>query len=73
MRSMSDSVTFDRVVDPEGWEAYRGQWVAIRDHKIVAAAEKLGDLYADERVRPGDEVWKVPEAGFHFYPVIAAA
>jgi hypothetical protein len=72
MREMGD-VTIDHVVDPEGWEAYRGQWVAIRDHKIVAAAEKLGDLYADERVKPGDGVWKVPEAGLHFYSGSASA
>ncbi len=72
MASMTN-ITIDYDVDPEGWEDYRGQWVAIRDHKIVAAATDLGVLYADERVKPGDGVWKVPEAGFHFYPVIAAA
>ena len=59
MRSMTD-VTIDHVVYPEDWETYRGQWVAIRDHEIVAAAEDLGDLYADERVKPGDGVWRVP-------------
>ena len=74
MGSMSDSVTFDRVVYPEGYEAYGGQWVAIRDHQIVAAAEKLDDLFADERVGPDDEVWRVPEPGVvHFYSNVAAA
>ena len=66
MESMTD-VTIDHVVYPEDWEDYRGQWVAIRDHKIVAAARDLGDLFADERVTRDDGVWKVPEAGFHFY------
>lgn len=74
---MSDSVTVDEFVYP--WDKigpYRGQWVALRgsEGEIVAAAEKLADLYADERVRRGDTVWRVPEADvLHFYSNVAAA
>lgn len=64
---MSGSVTITAIVNPEGWEDHRGRWVAIRDGEIVAAAAKLDDLYEDERMRDGDGVWRVPEAGFHFY------
>ena len=66
-------ITIDHVVYPDDWENYRGQWVAIRDHKIVAAAKDLGDLYADERMRRGDGIWRVPEEGFHFYASAASA
>ncbi len=70
---MSVGVTFTRIVDPEGWENYRGQWVAIRDDQIVAAAVKLDDLFADERYRQSDVVSRIPEAGIHFYsPVVPA-
>ena len=71
---MNDDVTFDQIVYPPGYEAYGGQWVAIRDHEIVAAAEKLDDLFADQRVRHTDGIWRVPEPGvIHFYSNSAAA
>jgi hypothetical protein len=64
---VSGSVTVTRIVDPEDWESYRGQWVAIREGQIVAAAIKLDDLYADERVQQSDGVARVPEDGVHFF------
>jgi hypothetical protein len=71
---MSDSVTWDEIVYPVGWEAYGGQWVALRNGAIIAGARKLADLYADERVQRGDEIWRVPEPGVHhIYASHAAA
>jgi hypothetical protein len=64
---MGGSVTITEIVDPEGWENYRGRWVAIRGDEIIAAAVELDDLVADERVARMDGVWRVPEAGIHFY------
>ncbi len=46
---------------------YAGKWVALRDDEIVAAADDLRDLLADERVRPDDSLYRVPEPGAHFY------
>ena len=74
---MSDSVVVDEFVYPwDKIEPYRGKWVALRGNgsEIVAAADKLADLYADERVRRGDTIWRVPEADVvHFYSTHAAA
>jgi hypothetical protein len=64
---VSGNVTVDHWVDPEGWENHRGQWVAIRGDEIVAAAVTLDELFADERYQPDDVLWRVPEAGIHFY------
>ncbi|MHB1539645.1 MAG: DUF5678 domain-containing protein [Solirubrobacteraceae bacterium] len=40
--------------------AYRGQWVAIRSGKVVAARDSLQDLYADAEVEADDVTYHVP-------------
>jgi hypothetical protein len=61
------SVTVSHIHYPDGWEAYCGQWVAIRKDEIIAAAKRPDDLFAVERVGRTDAVWRVPEKGFHLY------
>ena len=71
---MSESVVEQGSPVPwEKSEPYRGQWVALRGNEIVAAADKLADLYADERVKRGDAIWRVPESATHFYSSLASA
>ena len=71
---MSESVVVDEFAFPwDEIEPYRGQWVALRGREIIAAAEKLADMYADERVRRGDAIWRVPESAAHFYSSLAPA
>jgi hypothetical protein len=70
---VGERVTINHDVDPDGWENYRGQWVAVRRGEIIAAAVKLDDLFADPRYQPGDGVWRVPEAGIHFYSAAVPA
>jgi hypothetical protein len=47
-------------------EQYAGKWIAIRGDEIVASADSLEELYADDQVSPDDALWVVPEAGTHF-------
>ena len=61
------NVTSDRIDYPEGWEEYRGRWVAIRAGQIIATAMRLDELFGDEQVERRDAVWHVPEEGFHLY------
>jgi hypothetical protein len=39
---------------------YRGQWVAIRDDKVVAARGRLRDLYNAPELRDTDVTYHVP-------------
>ncbi|HWY18187.1 MAG TPA: hypothetical protein VNY27_05695 [Solirubrobacteraceae bacterium] len=40
--------------------AYRGQWVAIRGQKVVAARHRLRDLYQAPEVEDTDVTYHVP-------------
>jgi Family of unknown function (DUF5678) len=54
---------------PEGdLEHYTGQWVAVRDGRVVAAAADEEALRADPAVREGDDVYPIgdPPSGFYF-------
>jgi hypothetical protein len=54
---------------PEGdLEHYTGQWVAVRDGRVVAAAADEEALRADQAVREGDDVYPIgePPSGFYF-------
>ena len=51
---------------PKGAERYAGKWVAIRGDEIVAGADSLEELRANELVFRNDAVWVVPEPGIHF-------
>jgi Family of unknown function (DUF5678) len=48
-------------------EEYAGKWIAVRDGEIVASAENLDELVANEHVRSDDAVYQVPESGSYFY------
>jgi hypothetical protein len=54
---------------PEGdLEHYTGQWVAVRDGRVVAAALDEEALRADPTVQEGDDVFPIgdPPSGFYF-------
>jgi hypothetical protein len=51
---------------PEGVEQYAGKWIAIRGDEVVASADSLEELRANELVSRNDAVWVVPEPGTHF-------
>jgi len=40
--------------------AYRGQWVAIRGEKVVAARRRLYELYKAPEVQDSDVTYHVP-------------
>ena len=52
---------------PEGVERYAGQWVALRNGEVIAAADDLNDLIGREDVLSSDVFYRVPEAGACFY------
>jgi Family of unknown function (DUF5678) len=52
---------------PEDVERYAGKWIAIRGDEVVASADSLEELYANEQVSRNDAVWVVPEPGIHFF------
>lgn len=45
---------------PAGAFAYRGQWVAIRGEKVIAARRQLHDLYQAPEVKDTDVTYHVP-------------
>jgi len=54
---------------PEGdLQHYDGQWVAVRDGRVVAAAADEEALRADPAVQEGDDVYPIgdPPSGFYF-------
>ena len=51
---------------PEGVERYAGKWIAIRGDEIVASADSLEELYANDQVSRNDALWVVPEPGTYF-------
>jgi Family of unknown function (DUF5678) len=52
---------------PKDAERYGGKWVAIRGDEIVASADSLEELRANDQVLRSDAVWVVPEPGTHFF------
>ncbi len=54
-------------VPSEAFERFPGKWIAIRSGEIVAAADTLELLTADEQVRDTDIRFRVPEPGANFF------
>ncbi len=54
-------------VPSEAFERFPGKWVAIRGGDVVAAADTLQALTADERVEDSDIRFRVPEPDAHFF------
>lgn len=52
---------------PEDIAQYEGKWIAIRGDTVVAAADTLEALAADERVQETDVVYRVPAQDTFFY------
>jgi hypothetical protein len=48
-------------------EQNRGKWIAIRGDEVIASAESLDELIADERVKALDAVYRVPTTSTYFY------
>ena len=48
-------------------EPYDGQWVAVRDGRVVAHADDEPALRADPEVQDGDDVYPVGEPPSGFY------
>jgi Family of unknown function (DUF5678) len=50
---------------------YDGQWVAVRDGRVIANAADEGTLRADPSVCQGDDVYPIgdPPAGFYMINV----
>jgi Family of unknown function (DUF5678) len=61
------STTEQGPVLPEDVEQYAGKWIAIRGDKVVASADSLEELDANDEVSCKDVLWVVPEAGTHFF------
>ena len=51
---------------PKGAERYAGKWVAIRGDELVAGADSLEELRANDQVSRDDDVWVAPEPGTYF-------
>lgn len=51
---------------PKGVEHYAGKWIAIRGDEIVASADSLEELRANEQVSRDDAIWVAPEPGTYF-------
>jgi Family of unknown function (DUF5678) len=52
---------------PEDVERYAGKWIAIRGDEVVASADSLEELWANDQVSRNDALWVVPEPGIHFF------
>ena len=64
---MSSTTEWSEPALPKGAERYAGKWIAIRGDEIVAGADSLEELYANEQVSRSDALWVVPEAGTYFF------
>ena len=60
------STTEQPPVLPDGVEHYAGRWIAIRGDEVVASADSLEELCANEHVSHDDTLYVVPEPGIHF-------
>ena len=60
------STTEQGPVLPKGVEQYAGKWIAIRGDEVIASADSLEELRANELVSRDDAVWVVPEPGMQF-------
>jgi hypothetical protein len=52
-------------------EHYSGEWVAVRDGKVVAHHPQLEELQAHPDVQPSDDVFPIGEPPTGFYTISA--
>ena len=60
---MSDTPKVFPAPIPAGIQEYSGRWVALRHGKVVADAKSLRALEKDDRFRPDDATFRVPDRG----------
>lgn len=63
---MSSDTEYQAVVLPKDVEQYAGKWIAIRGDEVVASADSLEELRANDQVSRDDDVWIAPEPGTYF-------
>jgi uncharacterized protein DUF5678 len=58
-------------LDPHDLSNFDGEWVAVRDGKVVAHSPDEETLRADPNVRDGDDIYPVgdPPSGFYMINV----
>jgi hypothetical protein len=54
-------------VPAEAYKDYPNQWIAIRDGKVVAAADGYDELVAHPAVQADDTLYHVPSSSTYFY------
>jgi hypothetical protein len=64
---MTTTVEVARSPLPADVDQYAGKWVALRNGEVVAAADTLDGLVANEDVLSSDVFYRVPEAGACYY------
>lgn len=64
---MINTVEDRPAIDQEMLEQFAGQWVALRDGHVVAAAATLKELRRNPDVRRADAVYVVPEHPSYFF------
>jgi hypothetical protein len=50
-----------------GIDGLEGKWVAIRDGEVIASADSLAELHANDNVTRDDAVYVVPESNSAFF------
>ena len=64
---VADSTIAQSPVPAGAREEYPGRWIAVREGEVVASADALEALRADERVDVDDALYHVPPQGSYFY------
>jgi hypothetical protein len=54
-------------VPDEAFEKYQNQWVAIRNGKVVAAADDFDQLVAHPAIEREDALYHVPSSATYYY------
>jgi hypothetical protein len=64
---MTDTVVERSPLTAAILEEHAAKWIAVRDGDVVAEAETLEDLRANQDVRREDAVYLVPERASYFF------
>lgn len=61
------TITEQQALPAAIFEQYAGKWIALRDDRVIAAADSLDELRKNPDVRREDAVYVVPEAQSVFF------
>ena len=64
---MSSVITEQHPISASALEEYAGKWIAVRDGAVIASADSLDELRANEHVRREDAVYVVPDPSSSFF------